>query len=403
MRKNQTIDARQSVAKETKKLLDDIPHYDTFTDDYVKGLQPRNSTNNYENEIVEMLKLSQAPTVDLDVFDGNVVEFPYFLTTFKQVVEEKVPDERGRLSRLIKYTKGEAHELVKSCVYLSQEICYERAKELLTQKYGSPFKISSEYRKQLANWPKLKANDAVAFNRFESFLLKYQSAMLMVGKSHECSVELLQLLQCKLPTYLQNRWSRIVFQIRRNTKKEATFEDFLKLVNEESTIIGDPLFSRDAVGEVLKSSPASETKPRLRTFRTTLQEGICVKCKQRSHSLDDCKEFSEMDPDSQKKFIFIHRLCFSCLKQISQTHTAKTCTSKLSCKTCAKKHPTSIHKMSTQSREPGLKSLAANVKQSVSLSIVAVRLRHSSNLQRYVTTLALLDNGSKEHSSVKTF
>ena len=51
--------------------------------------------------------------------------------------------------------------------------------------------------------------------------------------------------------------------------------------------------------------------------------------------------------------------------------------------------------MSTQSREPGLKSLAANVKQSVSLSIVAVRLRHSSNLQRYVTTLALLDNGSQ--------
>ena len=50
--------------------------------------------------------------------------------------------------------------------------------------------------------------------------------------------------------------------------------------------------------------------------------------------------------------------------------------------------------MSTQSREPGLKSLAANVKQSVSLSIVAVRLRHSSNLQRNVTTLALLDNGS---------
>ena len=69
------FDARQSVAKETKKLSDDIPHYDTFTDDYIKGLQPRNSTNNYENEIVEMLKLSQAPTVDLDVFDGNVIDF----------------------------------------------------------------------------------------------------------------------------------------------------------------------------------------------------------------------------------------------------------------------------------------------------------------------------------------
>ena len=105
------------------------------------------------------------------------------------------------------------------------------------------------------------------------------------------SAVLRTLILSYLTSYLQNRWSRIVFQIRRNTKKEATFEDFLKLVNEESTIIGDPLFSRDAVGEVLKSSPASETKPRLRTFRTTLQEGTCVKCEQRSHSLDDCKEF----------------------------------------------------------------------------------------------------------------
>ena len=135
---------QDSVVKESKKLLTiDIPHYDTFTD----GLQPRNSTNNYnyENKIVEMLKLSQAQTVDLDVFDGNVVEFPYFLTTFKQVVEEKVPDERRRLSRLIKYTKVKHMNSVNHVFIFHKRICYERAKELSTQKYGSPFKISSEY------------------------------------------------------------------------------------------------------------------------------------------------------------------------------------------------------------------------------------------------------------------
>ena len=86
----------------------------------------------------------------------------YFLTTFTQAVEENISNERGRLARLIQLTEGTANELVKSCIYLPDDVCYQKAKSLLKQKFGDPFKIANEYRIQLSSWPRLKVNDVAS-------------------------------------------------------------------------------------------------------------------------------------------------------------------------------------------------------------------------------------------------
>lgn len=44
--------------------------------------------------------------VDIDVLDGNSLEFNYVMSMFEEIVERKVVNPRGRLARLIKYTKG---------------------------------------------------------------------------------------------------------------------------------------------------------------------------------------------------------------------------------------------------------------------------------------------------------
>ena len=44
--------------------------------------------------------------VDIDVLDGNSLEFNYVMSMFEEIVERKVVNPRGRLTRLIKYTKG---------------------------------------------------------------------------------------------------------------------------------------------------------------------------------------------------------------------------------------------------------------------------------------------------------
>ena len=49
----------------------------------------------------QLLRLHAAPDLKIDVFDGNPMDFHYFMAVFKEVVENKVTDPRGRVTRLI--------------------------------------------------------------------------------------------------------------------------------------------------------------------------------------------------------------------------------------------------------------------------------------------------------------
>ena len=73
----------------------------------------------YSEEIdynTEMLcKLQAAPHVDIEKFDGNHINYQYFMSIFKEVVEDRIEDPTSRLIRVIKYTYGEARELIKPC------------------------------------------------------------------------------------------------------------------------------------------------------------------------------------------------------------------------------------------------------------------------------------------------
>ena len=44
----------------------------------------------------------------IDVFDGNPLNFPYFMTLFREAVESKIEDSCGKLTHLNKYIAGEA-------------------------------------------------------------------------------------------------------------------------------------------------------------------------------------------------------------------------------------------------------------------------------------------------------
>ena len=81
--------------------------------------------------IYKLLSQKSAPDVDIDMFDGNPLEFNYFMSIFDEMVGSKVVDPRDRLTRLINYTKGEAKELVKHFIQQPTEVCYDNAKSLL--------------------------------------------------------------------------------------------------------------------------------------------------------------------------------------------------------------------------------------------------------------------------------
>ena len=99
------------------------------------------------------------------------MEFHYFMAVFKEVVEKRVDDEPGKLMCLVKYTKGDAKDMVKNCIQLPPEDGFKTAKHLLNERYGDPHRIIAAYRCEISNGHRSN----LAYQRFQNILIKCEN------------------------------------------------------------------------------------------------------------------------------------------------------------------------------------------------------------------------------------
>ena len=57
----------------------------------------------------------------------------------------------------------------------------------------------------------------------------------------------------KLPGSLRDRWNRKVQVVRRSFGREPCLSDFASFVHEETTLVNDPIFSKDPVLEYVQT------------------------------------------------------------------------------------------------------------------------------------------------------
>ena len=74
-----------------------------------------------------MIEQQAVPDVEMETFDGNPLEHHHFIDLFREVVEKWIQDPKGRLLRLMKYTRGEAHDMIKHCLQEPSYIGYTHA------------------------------------------------------------------------------------------------------------------------------------------------------------------------------------------------------------------------------------------------------------------------------------
>ena len=125
--------------------------------------------------ICKLFQQQGAPEVEVDKFSGNPLEYQYFSTMFKEVVERKIKDPVGRLTRLIKFTDGEAKDLIKHCIHLTPEIDYDTAIMVLNKRYGNPHLLLASYRKEIKSLAPVKPGNAIGFRKFHNFVLKCET------------------------------------------------------------------------------------------------------------------------------------------------------------------------------------------------------------------------------------
>ena len=188
----------------------------------------------------KLLSQQAASEVDIDMFDGDSMEFHYFMAVFHEAVEKKIDDARGRLTRLIKFTKGEAKDIVKNCIQLPPDVGFKTAKQLLYKRFGNPHRMIAVCQNQIKKWSQIKAGDADGYRRFQNFLIKCDNINQLQAWNILDSPHIICMLVSRLPGSARDRWSRKVLGIRRDKGREPDMKDFIYFANDETVIMSDP-------------------------------------------------------------------------------------------------------------------------------------------------------------------
>ena len=355
----------------------------------------------------KLFRQQAAPEVDIDVFTGDPTEYLYFLAVFEEVVEKKIDDARGRLTRLIKYTDGEPKEMIKHWIQQPANIGYKNPRSLLEQKYGNPHSIIAAYRKEIKAWPQLKPADGAAFQKLHNFLIKCESATYGQTWNALDTPEMMCLVLSKLPGHTRERWNRSVMSIRRRYSREPDFADLIHFVEDEATLVNDPLFSKEALSGYVDKREVPLKRKQLKTYviaaneDTSRLQNSCPLC-QRDHDLDKCEDFMKKSVEDRSKFLAKNKLCYGCYTAISSGHNARSCKQRRVCTICKEKHPTGLHgykhprkgkleDSSTNSNENSMTCATTRMNSRVvSMCIVPVKVRYVHS-GKEIQTYAMLD------------
>ena len=260
------------------------------------------------NELmIQTIKLQSAPKVEIETFKGDPLEYDYFMENFKDVVENLVENPKQRLVRLLKYTEGDAKELIKHCVHEDADSCYEEALRLLEKEYGNPLRLSCAYLERLKNWPPIKTNEIGALKCLYRFLLRCV-AFKKKGNIDLDSPLTIRCVQLALPVNMQDGWTAKAGKIRKKNQVEAVFQDMVEFIDEWCQRLSDPVYARVKNKEI-------------KILKTELKEK-CPACTLQ-HDMDDCPTFSSKTVREKRTSYSRQRCVSAAMEGITQLASAK--------------------------------------------------------------------------------
>ena len=194
---------------------------------------------NIADLLCTLVREQPAPQVTIEPFDGNPLNFAYFLSMFTISVEKKIEDPIGRLTRLIKCTTWEAQALVKPFINDKPEQGYKNGIELLKRHYGSLYRLLVAYRMEITHMSPIKHGYMSAFRKLFNFLIKCQSLSRSSRNNPLDTPDIICMILSKLPVYLQDRWNRNTLEMCRMHSRQPYLFDFVNFVEDEMTIVSD--------------------------------------------------------------------------------------------------------------------------------------------------------------------
>jgi len=378
----------------------------------------------------ELLAAVHLPHAEIMHFDGNPLDYWSFIRSFQNTIERVCTDDVSKLTRLLQYCKGRAKHVIQCCAVMDPKEGFERAKSLLKERFGNNYVIAEAWVNKVAKGKAVSPHDKEALREFADDLVNCEVTLTAMNCLQEVnSQRVLVEIVGRLPTYLQNRWIRQVREVRTNHGREANMKDLVSFVTAAAEEATDPVYSKLTSG---KEKPHGEKNyPQQKFIKRQSFSGLTnhdstpspikgmAECQSRTphvcivcggpHNIFQCERFRGLKPEERRKLVQSKGLCFNCLKG---GHRAEACELQRICSVpgCGRKHTRYLHltpvteaTVSSPSDERPAHTVSANQGTGqafsgagiarVALPLVPVKA-WAPDKNRYISTYALLDNGS---------
>ena len=305
------------------------------------------------------------PELKIPDFDGNVVEWPGFWSSFSVIHThpELTPDVK--MMHLTKYVKGDAARTIQG-LHISAGN-YDSAVKMLTDRFNRTDLIIASHLNSLRHLPIVKSSDDVGGLRHLYTEIDVHSRGL--GEQGQTSdsygVFLAPMLFEKFPKDLQLQW------ISEPRNKITNFDGLIKFLKKavearercgsystSSSYSSSAIDASAAAGYSHSSKrPADYKRPAAATASglvSTVQPRVCIFCNA-SHSTFNCP----LAIPEKRRLVQSKRLCLNCL---SSQHLVQSCPSHHKCRVCKWAHHTSLHQ-DAQPRQQQQQPMARAVQQ----------------------------------------
>ena len=340
-------------------------------------------------EAAANVSLRNLPPVELPTFDGQVSDYPLFISTFDDLVHKAPIDDAAKLARLLQFTKGKANHAIKSCVHAADG--YVRARSILKQRFGDDYTITEEIATRLRSGSAVSTPDDI--RQLADELSTAVATLKQLGTLSEMESQhfILDILR-RLPTHNQLRYKKLATEEKRTHQCYPSISDFAAFVSQEADDATDPVFGQigakedDCKPQPTRHAAVAETASRTAAISAQVKQPECPLCSA-SHKLRFCSAFRRMSPSDRLNYVNENDLCHLCM---SRGHRAGVCKSSYVCDVdgCGMKHSKFLH--DAQSLESNRQAAAlSSVNSPASAHIPFVQVKVSD-----VNCIAILDTAS---------
>lgn len=303
-----------------------------------------------QNYLSELLISNQAkallPNNEPDTFDGkDVTKYAPFILSFERLIASRCPNDADKFYYLLKFTSGTPHDLVLSCNSDIPSEAYAAGWNILDKNYGDELVIAQRYIEKLCNWPNVPSENVTALGDLRTYLTTCNNMMKKMSYLSQLnSWKEIKIIVMKLPWDIRKSFRGEVCRLRKNGII-LDFNLFVKFIDNQYELLSVPVFGEIKESDVtIRTSKRNDfQKQKLFTLQDSSDVSVpCPCCSKTNHNLDSCHFFRKKSLTEREQLIRLKGLCFGCLQ--STSHRSRNCQNKISCTTCHKLHPTSLHR-----------------------------------------------------------